>query len=199
MLHHSCGPHTRRFCYRVLITLVTPVHRPCTANAAASVCLYRKQERPLRCRPIEWPRPTAGLWSPIPGGRLAIASPRHVPSLCFDVHATVLETQPLPAVLRAYPPAMSTDCPSGIRRGRAVIPQMAGRSAIVLSRSRSPCSPLSSHFTMFQVHHCPLSLSIDGVPASAGIASETGRRSSPPSRPRQRSNADHTGKKYIVG
>jgi len=35
----------RRFCQRALITLVTPLHRPGSANAAASVCHYRKQKR----------------------------------------------------------------------------------------------------------------------------------------------------------
>ena len=29
--------------------LVTPLHRPGSANAATSVCLYKKQDRPLRC------------------------------------------------------------------------------------------------------------------------------------------------------
>ena len=40
--------------------------RPGSAHAAASVCLYREQERPLRCRPIVWPHPTAGLGLPYP-------------------------------------------------------------------------------------------------------------------------------------
>ena len=34
------------------MTLVTPLHRPGSANAATSVCLYREQERALRYRPI---------------------------------------------------------------------------------------------------------------------------------------------------
>jgi len=65
----------RYFCRRALITLVMPLHRPGGANAAASVCLYRKQERSLRCRPIDRPRLTVGLWSPVPRGRSAIAFP----------------------------------------------------------------------------------------------------------------------------
>ena len=51
------------------------LHQPSSANVAASVCLYRKHERSLRCRPIVRPRPMVGLWSPIPGGRSAIAFP----------------------------------------------------------------------------------------------------------------------------
>ena len=62
-----------------------PLHRPGSANVAASVCIYRKQERPLRCRPIVWPCPTACLCSPVPAGQSAFVSPRRVPSLCFDV------------------------------------------------------------------------------------------------------------------
>jgi len=52
--------------------------RPGSANAAASVCLYREQERPLRCRPIVWPHPAVGLGPPEPGvwvRSVAIASP----------------------------------------------------------------------------------------------------------------------------
>jgi len=37
--------------------------------------------------------------------------PRRAPCLRFDRCATTPETRPLPAVLRAHPPAMSTDCP----------------------------------------------------------------------------------------
>jgi len=51
----------RCFCRKVLITLVKPLHRPSSANAATSVCLNREQERSLRCRPIIRPCPTAGL------------------------------------------------------------------------------------------------------------------------------------------
>jgi len=62
-----------------------PLHRPGSANVAASVCIYRKRERPLRCRPIVWPCPTACLCSPVPAVQSAFVSPHRVPSLCFDV------------------------------------------------------------------------------------------------------------------
>ena len=44
-----------------------PLHWPGSANVAASVSLYREQERALRFRPIFRPRLTAGLGSPVPG------------------------------------------------------------------------------------------------------------------------------------
>ena len=47
------------------ITLVPPLHQPGSANVAASVCLYREQERPLRS---VRPRPTVDLGFPVPGG-----------------------------------------------------------------------------------------------------------------------------------
>ena len=89
LLHCGRGPHTRRmdaekqrtvaylsgggrcFCHQVLITLVTPLHRPRSANAAASVCLYRKQERQwdvgrstghVRRWACSLPYPSAGRW-----------------------------------------------------------------------------------------------------------------------------------------
>ena len=40
-------------------------------------------DRP-RCRPIVRPRPTAGLWSPIPGIQSAIVPPHRVPSTLSD-------------------------------------------------------------------------------------------------------------------
>jgi len=43
----------RCFSRRVLITLVMPLHRPGSANAAASVCLYRKQKRSLSTAALE--------------------------------------------------------------------------------------------------------------------------------------------------
>jgi len=93
----------RCFCRRALITL----HWPGSANAVSSVCLYRKQERPLRGRPIVRPCLTARLCSPFSGCQLAIVSHRCVPSLWTRAPETWL----LPAVSRAYPPATSTDCP----------------------------------------------------------------------------------------
>ena len=98
LLHRSRGPYTRRtnaakqrtvaytsgrgqrrqmflLLGAPLITLVMPLHWPESANMATSVCLYREQERSLRCRPIIRPRVTMGLGSPILGVWLAIASP----------------------------------------------------------------------------------------------------------------------------
>jgi len=69
LLHRGHGPHTRRtdaakqrtvaylrvrdsnsrrFCRRVLITLVMLLHRPGSANATASVCLYRVGQKTSR-------------------------------------------------------------------------------------------------------------------------------------------------------
>jgi len=47
-------------------------------------------------------------------------------------------------------------------------PPSEGQSAIVLPRSRSPCSPSPSRFVTFRARHCLLCRSIDGVPSSAG-------------------------------
>ena len=76
----------RRFRFQALITIVTPLHWPGSGNAAASVCLYTKQERPLRCRPIIRLHPTAGLWSPVPRGWSAIGSPITFPA-CVSTYA----------------------------------------------------------------------------------------------------------------
>ena len=99
------GRGNRCFCGRELITIVTPLSQPGSAKTAASVCLYsvpvyRKQERSLFTAALEQtsnvptaiirPRPTAGLWSPIP----SIRRPGH----CPPFHAPI-------------PPATSTDCP----------------------------------------------------------------------------------------
>jgi len=91
------GRGNRCFCHRELITIVTPLNRPGSAKTAASVCLYcvyRKQERSLFTAALEQtsnvptniirPRPTAGLWSPIPSIRSAIASLRRAARLLFD-------------------------------------------------------------------------------------------------------------------
>ena len=93
------GRGNRCFCRRELITIVTPLSRPGSTKTAASVCLYsvyRKQERSLFTAALEQtsnvptaiirPHPTAGLSSPIPSIRSAIASLR-----------------PLLAVSRAHP------------------------------------------------------------------------------------------------
>jgi len=106
------GSGGRCFCCSTLTTLVTPLRRPGSANAAASVCLYignRKDHcSQPRCRPIVWPHPTAGLWISRTRGPVG----DRVPSLCFDRCAMAPETRPLPAVSRVHPPATSADCPA---------------------------------------------------------------------------------------
>ena len=111
------GRGNRCFCRRELITIVTPLSRPGSAKTAALICLYsgyRKQERSLFTATLEQtsnvptaiirPRLTAGLWSPIPSIRSAIASFRRAARLLFDRFATAPETRPLPAISRAHPP-----------------------------------------------------------------------------------------------
>ena len=153
LLHGGRGPHTRRtgadaakqrtvayqsgrgqreqmLCRHELITIVTPLSRPGSAETAASVCLYsvyRKQERSLFTAALEQtsnlptaiirPRPTAGLRSPIPSIRSAIASLRRAARLLFDRCAMAPETRPLPAVSRAHPPRDVDRLSSGVRRG----------------------------------------------------------------------------------
>ena len=90
------GRGNRCFCRHELITIVTPLSRPGSAKTAASVCLYsvyRKQERSLFTAALVQtsnvptaiirPRPTAGLWSPTPSIRSAIASLRRTAHLLF--------------------------------------------------------------------------------------------------------------------
>ena len=127
------------------MTLVT-LHRPGSANAAASACLYREQERALRCQPLFRPRPTAGLWSPMPGvwGLSVTASPRCSPHLHFDRCATAPETWLLPAVSRApicprCQPIVQQHSMEGARWFPG--PSSGYRSAIALPQSHSLCSP----------------------------------------------------------
>ena len=103
------GQREQMLCRRELITIVTPLRplsRPGSAKTAASVCLhslYRKQERPLFTAALEQtsnvptaiirPRPRAGLWSPTPSIRMAIASLCHAARLRFDRCATAPETR----------------------------------------------------------------------------------------------------------
>jgi len=157
------GRGNRCFCRHELITIVTPLSRPGSAKTAASVCLYyvyRKQERSLFTAALEQtsnvltaiiqPRPTAGLWSPIPSIRSAIAYRRHVAHLLFDRCATAPETWPLLAVSRAHP---SRDQRRPTGGGEAVIPRpvVRGPMAVVLPRSRSPVPP-----RLFRACHCRL-------------------------------------------
>jgi len=83
-----------------------------SANATASVCLYRKQVRPLRCWLIIRPRLTAGLWisrtwRPEAGRR---PCPPVVLHICVLTHVPWRGRpgRSLPAVSPAHLPAMST-------------------------------------------------------------------------------------------
>ena len=180
----------------VLITLVTPLHWPGSANAAASVCLYSEQERSLTCRPIVRPRLTAGLWSPVRGGQSAIASRRRVPSLRFDMCATALETRPLPAISRAHPPATLTDYPAasngGVRRFPG--PPSGGRSAIAL--------PPAAPWPFCDVSGTPPpAMSIDRRGCHIGREQHRGlaRDRPTPFAPHRQSNSDHAGKRWVLG
>jgi len=149
------GRGNRCFCRRELITIVTPLSRPGSAKTAASLCLYsvyRKQERSLFTVTLEQtsnvptaiirPRPTAGLWSPIPSIWSAIASLHRAARLLLDRCATAPETRPLPAISRTYPARDVDRLSSGVRRGEAVIPRPVVRgpmaAALPLSRSHVP-------------------------------------------------------------
>jgi len=111
------------------------------------------------------PRPTVGLWSPIPSIRSAIASLHHAARLLLDRCATAPETRLLLAVSRAHPSRVQRR-PMG---REAVIPRpvVRGPMAVVLPRSRSP---VPSH-RPFWACHCRLCWSSAGgvgVPSSAG-------------------------------
>ena len=119
------GRGNRCFCRRELITIVTPLSQPGSAKTAASVCLYRvyrEQERSLFTVALEQtsnvptaiirPRPTVGLWSPIPSIRSAITSLRRAACLLFDRCATAPETGRCSPFHAPIPPASS-----GVRRG----------------------------------------------------------------------------------
>jgi len=144
------GRGNRCFCRRELITLVTPLSQPGSAKTAASVCLYsvhREQERSLFTAALEQtsnvptaiirPRPTAGLWSPIPSIRSAITSLRRAACLLFDRCATAPETGRCSPFHAPIPPASS-----GVQRGGGGGDSPAPRPmAVVLPQSRSPVPP----------------------------------------------------------
>ena len=137
--------------HRALTTLVTPPHWPSCANATASVCLYREQERPLICRPIVWPHPTAGLWSSIPGIRCTIASPR---SRSQPVFQRVCYSARDPAAARRF---VRTSRPQhrlivqrhltgGGGHGNSPIPSPPRLIGHCTFLSRSSCSPFTRPF-----------------------------------------------------
>jgi len=95
------------------------------------------------------------------------------PCLRSDTCTTAPETPPLHAVLRAHPPATSTDCPAVSDGGRGAAisrPFVRGPighcdSPVVLP----PVAPSLGRVVTFRVrHHLLLCRSIDGVSASAG-------------------------------
>jgi len=125
----------------VLITLVTPLHRPSSANIAASVCSIGNKKEHCRHRPAA---SDGGPGSPIPSvwGLVGDHVPLRIARLRFDRCTTAPETWLLPAVLHAHPLVSSTDCPSASNGGgrRFPSPPSRGPSAIALPRSRSLCS-----------------------------------------------------------
>ena len=162
------GRGTRCFCHRELITIVTPLNRPGSAKTDASLCLYsvyRKQERSLFTAALEQtsnvptaiirPRPTAGLWSPIPSNRSAIASLRRAARLLFDRCTTAPETRPLLAVSRAHPPATLTDCPAVSAGGGGGGDSPASRPGAD-GRCTSPVALPRTLPRPFWAHHCRL-------------------------------------------
>jgi len=150
-------------------------------------------------------RPTASVWSPVPGVRSAIRPPPCVPSLRFHRCTAVPETRPLPAGLRSHPPVMSTDCPAASdEEGGTAIPRPAIQRPIshCASPVALPCSPLPR---LFRAHHRPLCRYVDrpqvamGSLHRLGTASGASRRSPPPSsRLCLRSNSDHADKRYVL-
>ena len=138
-------------------------------------------------------RPEAGQQTPTP-----VAFPA-----CVSTGAVCHGARDLPAA-RCFtrPSTRSVDrLSNSVRQGWVVIPRTSsrGRSAIAFPRSCSPShSPVPSlgRFVTFRAHHHPLCRLIDGVLEMAGNSVKD-----PPShrRPRQRSNSDHAGKRYVLG
>jgi len=190
------GRGNRCFCRRELITIdaTESARRPAVQKTAASVCLYsvyRKQERSLFTAALEQtlnvptaiirPRPTAGLWSPIPSIRSAITFLCRAARLLFDRCATAPESRPLLAVSRAHP--------SRIQRRP---------TAVVLPQSRPPY-PTPSRFgratadyvdrpqTALGSRHWP-----GTAPAPAGDRPSPSHRPRPPAIP-LRSRSTYSG------
>ena len=183
------GKGNRCFCRRELITIVTPLSRPGSAKTAASVGLYgvyRKQERSLFTAALEQTsnvptaiiglRPTAGLWSPKPSIRSAMASLRRAACLHFDRCATAPETRPLPAISCAHPSRDVYRLSSGVQR-EGVIPRpvVRGPMAVALPRSRSPRTLPTPTVLSAQLPAMLIVRRQDGVPSSAGNGGRTGR------------------------
>jgi len=134
------------FCRRALITLVTPLYRPGSANATTSVCLSREQERPLRCRPIIWPCQTWGCGLPYSG-----AGRRSCPSVAFPAHISTHAPRrrrpgccpPFCVPIRPRRRPIVQRHPTGEGDCRPAVQRPIGHCA---SPVALPCSPLSQPF-----------------------------------------------------
>jgi len=130
------------------------------------LCLYREQERALRCRPIAWLHTTAGLGSPMGAGRQSCPP--------VAIHICVLTGAPWRRRPGHCPPATSTDCPAASDGGEGHGDSLArcpGTDQPLCSPGRAPSEALSGHFATFGARHhrlCRSSAGGDGVPASAG-------------------------------
>jgi len=163
------------------MTLVMPLHRPGSANAAASACLYREQERALRCQPLFRPRPTAGLWSPMPGvwGLSVTASPPVAIHICILTGAPRRRRPGCYPPFRVHPSAHDVNrLSSSIQwRGHGDSPaRRPGTDRPLRFLSRTPCVALPSgcFANFWACHHrlCRSSAGGDGVLASAGNSVE---------------------------
>jgi len=150
------------------------------------LCLYREQERALRCRPIAWLHTTAGLGSPMGAGRQSCPP--------VAIHICVLtgapwrrsETRPLPAVWRA--PIRPQRRPIVQRRpteGRGTVipwPVVRGPISHCASPVALPLKPSPAilrrlgRATTGYVNHPQAAM---GSRHRPGTASGTGRRSTP--------------------
>ena len=193
LLHHSWGPHTRCtvaakqrtvaylsgsgrcFCRRLLITVVTPVHRPDSANAAASVCLYVGDKkghcwsRHQMCRP---PVMSADHLATYYGGPVDLAYPASGRRLC-----PLLHSQPVfwhvhhgtgdraDARCFACPSARNVNRLSSSVRQRGIPPPVV-RGPI--GHCASLVALLWPEFT-FRARHCPLSIDRSHTVMGPGI------------------------------
>ena len=154
---------------------------PSYATASARQCKCGRfksasvgNERLLRCRPILRPHPTAGLWSPVPGGWSAIA--------------------PLPPA--AFPACVSTRAPRHWRPSCCppfCMPIHPRRRPIVQQRplGRAAIPRLT---VQWLIGHCTSLVMLREQHRGPAV----NRSPSPPSRPCWRSNSD-CGKRYVLG
>ena len=141
------------------------------------------------------PRPTAGLWSPMTGIRLAIASLRRAARLLFDRCATAPETRPL-AVSRAHPSRVQRRPTGGGGDSPARRPGADGRCAspVTLPRTSPPAVlgvPLPTMLIVRRRRWGPV-IGRERRWVRPVIAPL-------PLRPRRRSNSDHAGKSSYSG